>query len=67
LTIYNMRGVVVRKLAMGHKHAGFYTSRSRAAHWDGRNNIGEKVATGVYFVTIRAGKFTETRKMLIRK
>ncbi len=67
LTIYNMRGVVVRELAIGHQNAGFYTSRSRAAHWDGRNNIGEKVATGVYFVTIRAGDFYATQKMLIRK
>ena len=37
LTIYNMRGVVVRKLKFGHQAAGFYHSRSRAIHWDGRN------------------------------
>ncbi len=67
LTIYNMRGVVVRTLALGQQKAGFYTSQQRAAHWDGRNSIGEKVATGVYFVTFKAGDFTATRKMLIRK
>ena len=67
LTIYDMRGVVVRQLALGHQKAGFYTNRSRAAHWDGRNAFGEKVATGIYFCTFKAGDFTATRKMLIRK
>ena len=67
LTIYDMRGVVVRELKLGHQAAGVYSSRSRAIHWDGRNSIGEKVATGVYFYTLKAGDFTATRKMLIRK
>ena len=67
LTIYNMRGVVVRELSFGHKPAGYYTNRVRAAYWDGRNAFGEKVATGVYFCTFKAGDFTATRKMLIRK
>ena len=67
LTIYNMRGVVVRELKLGHQPAGFYQSRSRAIHWDGRNMFGEKVATGVYFYTLKAGEFSATRKMLIRK
>ena len=67
LTIYDIRGVVVRQLALGHQKAGFYTNRSRAAHWDGRNNFAEKVATGIYFCTFKAGDFTATRKLLIRK
>ena len=67
LTIYNMRGVVVRTIALGHKATGMYTNRSRAIHWDGRNSIGEKVATGVYFYTLKAGDFNATRKLLIRK
>ena len=67
LTIYNVRGVMVRQLALGHRAAGVYYSRTRAAHWDGKNNLGEKVAAGLYFCTLRAGDFTATRKMLIRK
>ena len=67
LTIYNMRGQVIRQLKLGHQSAGVYRSRSRAIHWDGRNSIGEKVAAGVYFYTLTAGDFTATRKMLIRK
>ena len=67
LTLYDIRGVVVRRLKLGYQAAGFYQSRSRAIHWDGRNNIGEKVASGVYFYTLTAGEFTATQKLLIRK
>ena len=67
VTIYDVRGVVVRRLALGHQPTGFYRGRGRAAHWDGRNALGEKVATGLYFYTLTAGDFTATQKMLIRK
>ena len=67
LTIYDVRGVVVRRLALGHRLAGFYRSRGRAAHWDSRNQLGEKVATGLYFYTLTADEFTTTGKMLIQK
>ena len=60
-------GQVVRTLALGHQPAGMYQSRRRAAYWDGRNALGETVASGIYFYTITAGDFTATRKMLIRK
>ena len=67
LTIYDVRGVVVRKLDLGHKPAGRYINRSRAAYWDGRNSVGEKVAAGLYFYKFKAGDFTAMRKMLILK
>ena len=67
LTIYNVRGVAVRKLTLGHQPAGVYESRGRAAYWDGRNAVGEPVASGLYFYTLTAGDFTATRKMLIAK
>ena len=67
ITIYDAQGVVVRQLALGHQRAGFYTDRTKAAYWDGRNNVGEQVASGVYFYTFTAGDFTATRKVLIRK
>ena len=54
-------------LSLGHQPAGIYQSRSRAAYWDGRNALGEPVASGVYFYTLTAGDFTATRKMLIQK
>ena len=65
--IYAANGQVVRTLALGHQPAGIYQTRSRAAHWDGRNALGEPVASGVYFYTLTAGDFTATRKMLIQK
>ena len=67
LTIYDVKGIAVRRLVLGHKPAGFYQSRARAAHWDGRNALGEKVASGLYFYTFTAGDFTATGRMLIRK
>ena len=67
VTIYDINGQVVRRLALGHQAAGIYQSRSRAAYWDGRNALGEPVASGLYFYTLTAGDFTATRKMLIRK
>ncbi len=66
-TIYNTRGVVVRRLSLGHQLEGFYHNRSRAAHWDGKNESGESVASGIYFYTFTADDFTATRKILIRK
>ena len=67
LTIYDVRGTVVRELTLGHQPAGVYESRGRAAYWDGRNTLGESVASGLYFYTLTAGEFTATRKLLIAK
>ena len=52
LTIYGANGSVVRTLALGHQSAGIYQSRSRAAFWDGKNAVGESVASGVYYYTL---------------
>ena len=67
LHIYAMNGALVRTLDLGHQHAGTYQSRSQAAYWDGHNEVGEPVASGVYFYTLTAGDFKATRKMIIRK
>ena len=67
LRIYSVNGGLVRTLALGQTPAGIYQSRSRAAYWDGKNDVGESVASGIYFYTLTTGDFTATRKMLIRK
>ena len=67
LTIYNLNGQVVRTLDVGHQIAAVYESRSKAVYWDGRNQVGESVASGVYFYHLSAGDYSATRKMLIIK
>ena len=67
LTIYDTKGVLVRQLDLGHQQAGYYTNRTRAAYWDGRNHLGELVGSGVYFYHLRAGDYSTIRKMVILK
>ena len=67
VTIYAADGRLVRALDLGHQPIGIYHGKSRAAYWDGKNEIGESVASGLYFYTLTAGDFTATRKMLILK
>ena len=67
VTIYAADGQVVRALPLGFQAAGTYYNKSCAAYWDGRNGLGEPVASGLYFYTLTAGDTTATRRMLIRK
>ena len=65
--IYSPTGQLVRRLSLGSMPAGDYSSQSQAIHWNGRNQTGEPVSSGVYLYTIDAGDFSATRKMIIRK
>jgi hypothetical protein len=65
IKIYNEDGYLVRSLNLGRRDAGFYISRRRAAHWDGKNEVGEEVASGIYFCVFQAGDYIATRKMII--
>ena len=65
--IYTVDGVAIRTLDLGHKPPGIYQDKIHAAYWDGKNEVGESVASGVYFYTLTAGKYKFTRKMLIVK
>ena len=67
LTIYDGSGEVVRTLEIGHRIAAAYENRPKAVYWDGKNGLGEPVASGIYFYTLTAGDYSATRKMLIRK
>ena len=67
ITIYDIRGMVVRRLDLGHKPSGYYYNRGRAAYWDGRSTSGESVSSGIYFYQLTAGEFTSTRRMVIVK
>ena len=67
ITIYNTQGAVIRTLQFGHQSAGYYTGRDRAAYWDGRNALGEQVASGLYFYQLETDEMSSMRKMVILK
>ena len=67
VAIHTADGKLVRTLALGQLPAGIYQDKDRAAYWDGKNEQGESVASGVYFYTLKADDFSTTKKMLIRK
>ena len=67
ISIYSVRGTLVRQLNLGHQHGGYYTDQSRAVYWDGRNEIGERVASGIYFYQLKTENASRLRKMLILK
>ena len=65
--IYDVQGGLVRRLDIGQQGAGRYLSRQTAAYWDGRNQFGASVASGIYFYTLEADAFSKTRRMVIQK
>jgi hypothetical protein len=65
IRIYATTGQLIRTLNLGHKPAGFYMGRTKAAHWDGQNEAGERVTSGIYFYNIQAGSYSATRKMMV--
>ncbi|RKU07430.1 hypothetical protein C6501_17675 [Candidatus Poribacteria bacterium] len=68
ITIYDMGGSIVRTLSLGHRAAGYYTDRDRAAYWDGRNGLGERTASGIYFYQLQADNdVSQMRKLVIVK
>ena len=67
LTIYDIKGAMVRQLDLGHQPVGYYTNRTKAAYWDGRNDQGESVASGVYFYQLRVNNSSQVRRMVIVK
>jgi len=67
ISIYNMKGQLVRQINLGYKPTGYYLDKSEAAHWDGKNNVGEKVASGLYFYQLQSGDFRAIRRMMLFK
>ena len=65
ITIYNSSGRMIRTLQLGNQNAGAYISRGKAAYWDGKNNTGETVSSGVYFYRLKAGDFTAIKKLVV--
>jgi hypothetical protein len=67
IEIYDAMGRVVRTLDLGNLPGGYYLDKSKAAYWDGRNEFGESVVSGLYFYKLTAGSFSAMRRMVILK
>ena len=65
--IYDVTGSLMRTINVGHKPGGYHLTRERAVYWDGRNEKGESVSSGVYFYTLNTDTYTQTRRMVIIK
>ena len=65
--IYDVGGRLVRTIPIGFKPVGYYLTRERAAYWDGRNEIGESVSSGIYFIQFLSGDFAATRRIVVVK
>ena len=63
--IYDISGHQVRQLHLGYRSAGWYISKEQAAHWDGKNEAGEKIGSGIYFYYLKTGSFSECRKLVV--
>ncbi|MCG9127611.1 cadherin domain-containing protein [Candidatus Poribacteria bacterium] len=66
-TIYNLSGELIRHLKLGVLDPGYYLNREKAAYWDGRNQNGEKVATGIYFCKFKTNDYSSIIRLIIHK
>ena len=67
ISIYGVQGKLIRTLDLGSNTAGVYHTRNRAAYWNGRNDIGERVSSGIYFYTLQTADHISTRRMVLMK
>jgi hypothetical protein len=67
IRIYTSSGELVREFALGNKPSGSYINREKSVYWDGKNESGEPVTSGIYFYTIQAGNYVATKKMIVAK
>ena len=67
IDIHDSSGGIVRTIAVGDKPKGSYIGQQKAVHWDGKDNNGAVVASGVYFYTLTADDFSQTRRLVIVK
>ena len=67
ITIYDTRGSIIQRLELGHQQPGYYVTKNRAAYWNGRNEVGERVANGIYFYQLQADQVSVLRKMVMLK
>ena len=62
ITIYDMMGRIIKTMVNQNQNSGY-----KSIQWDATNNQGQPVSAGVYLYTIEAGKFRQTKKMVLLK
>ncbi len=62
LSIYDLLGGKIRTLASEHSPSGY-----KSVLWDGKNDSGEDVASGIYFYQLRIGDYSESKKLVLLK
>lgn len=62
IELYNMRGQKVREFQNNHEHPGYYS-----IIWDGKDEKGSLVSSGLYFYRMSSGKYTEMKKLVLAK
>jgi len=67
IRIYDVKGQLVRQLHLSSQKAGSYLDKKTAAYWNGKDQLGQSVASGIYFYMLKAGDFVATRRMVILK
>ena len=67
MNIYDATGARVRRIQLGRRTAGVYAAPGRATMWDGRNDAGERVASGWFAVELVAGAERRTTRVLLAK
>jgi len=65
ISIYDVSGKLIKRLDLGYKSAGIYVSKDRAAYWDGRNEAGEMVSSGVYIVVFKAVDYEDSQRIVL--
>jgi len=65
--IYAQSGQLIRTLHLGQRATGTYLEKSHAGYWNGRNEAGEPVVSGIYFYQLEAGDFSQIRRMTVLK
>ena len=67
IVIYDVEGRLVRRLNLGAQFAGRYFNKQRAAHWDGRNENGELVSSGICWYQLQTKYGHLTKRMVVQK
>ena len=65
LRLYDSEGKIIHTINLGYQKVGFYIATDRAIYWDGKNQLGESVSSGVYFYRLTTSDYDAMKKMVI--